>query len=123
MKHGSTQQVVGGAEAYTAACRACYHSLNTDKAQAAPLTERNRRTQTKRSALARPHCAFKLCASTLQHVSHLLCRQPADCCCLHDRHAKLRLAPLSYSLSILISNLRYEMFHVGWRKGHPLPGV
>ena len=59
MKQGAFLQVVGGAEAYTAACRACYHSLNSDKAQAAPLTERNRKTQTKRSALASPHCAFK----------------------------------------------------------------
>ena len=60
MKQGAVLQVVGGAEAYTAACRACYHSLNTDKAQAAPLTERNRKTQTKRSALASPQLRLQL---------------------------------------------------------------
>lgn len=45
-------QVVGGAEAYTAACRACYHSLTVMKGQAAPLTDHNRKPHTHRQASA-----------------------------------------------------------------------
>ena len=39
--------MVGGAEAYTAACRACYHRLAVDKSQPAPLTEGRPRPQQK----------------------------------------------------------------------------
>ncbi|CAL5222064.1 g4365 [Coccomyxa viridis] len=50
-------EVVGGAEAYTAACRACFRSLTWEKGQAAPLTERNRGPQAQRNPAVKTRSA------------------------------------------------------------------
>ena len=64
-------QVVGGAEAYTAACRACFRSLTWEKGQAVPLTERNRRPQAQRQATVHlPQGSEHACAVPIE--THLV---------------------------------------------------